>query len=234
MKLSSDTLDVLKNFSQINPSIILKKGKVLETMSTNKNIMATATIAEEVPKDAAIYNLDVFIGALSLFDNPSLKFNSKAFNISANNRSIDYHYGNPSAIVAPTKEFVLPEPDISFKLEGEVFTQLIKSASVLELPDLAVHSDGKKMSLVVYDTDVKSTSDNIGDNYSVEIGDSEQKYNLLFSVENMKLLPGDYDVDISILGKGTNKIRPVAQLKNTSGKVTYIIAMELNSEYNEL
>ncbi|NMC87795.1 MAG: hypothetical protein GYA69_05130, partial [Candidatus Moranbacteria bacterium] len=125
MKLSGDTLTLLKNFSTINPSLIFKKGSVISTLSNGKNILATANIVEVFPMDFAIYDLSEFLGAVSLFTDPDFDFKEKYLVISSGSSKIKYFYADPSGIVSPTKGITMPECEISFEFTKEGYESLL-------------------------------------------------------------------------------------------------------------
>lgn len=217
MKLSARTLHVLKNFSAINPSIILKPGNVVSTISQNKTIMARTTVTEEFENVVAIYNLSRFISTLSLFENPELTFSDKSVRISDGNRGVIYHYADPTIIMAPPeKEIKLPSVDVECVLTNRDYQNVTKALSVLGLPEIAIIGDGTAVSLEAVDMKNPST-----DTYSVQIGESDKVFRAIFRQENLKIMDGDYKVMISSKG--------ISQFVGT--EVTYWIAVESNSTF---
>ena len=139
MKLSKHTLTMLKNFSDINMSIEIKKGNLLRTVSVQKNILAQAELEDEFPKDFAIYELNRFLGAVSLFDDPELEFNAKSANIGTTKHSVDYVYCDPSMIVTPPENNItFPDPEVKFVLSQDALSQVMKASNVLGTPEIAV------------------------------------------------------------------------------------------------
>lgn len=217
MKLSARTLHLLKNFSTINPSIVLKPGQVVSTISTNKTIMARASVTDEIPSVVAIYNLSRFISTLSLFEDPDLDFGENSVRISNGNRSVIYHYADPMNILAPPeKEIKLPSVDAECVITNKDFQNVTKALSVLGLPEIAIVGDGENISLEAIDT--KNTS---ADTYSVVVGQSDNVFRAIFRSENLKIMDGDYKVSISSKG--------ISQFVGT--EVSYWIAVESTSTF---
>ena len=220
MKLSSNTTNILKNFSQINQSILIKQGNKLKTISVMKNILAEAEIEEEFEKDFAIYDLNQFLSGLSLYDSPDLDFGESYLTISDGRRRAKYFFADPDVIVSPPeKEISLPTRDVCFTVATQQLDKLLKAAAIYQVPDLsAVGRDGK-VELVVRDKKNDTSHE-----FSEEVGETEDEFNFNFKVENIKIIPGTYDVVISskLLAEFTNK--------NTNLK--YYIALEPDSTYN--
>jgi hypothetical protein len=220
MKLSSNTTNILKNFSQINQSILIKQGNKLKTISVMKNILAEAEIEEEFEKDFAIYDLNQFLSGLSLYDSPDLDFGESYLTIRDGRRRAKYFFADPDVIVSPPeKEISLPTRDVCFTVATQQLDKLLKAAAIYQVPDLsAVGRDGK-VELVVRDKKNDTSHE-----FSEEVGETEDEFNFNFKVENIKIIPGTYDVVISskLLAEFTNK--------NTNLK--YYIALEPDSTYN--
>lgn len=217
MKIDTNTINVLKNFSKINPSIVIQEGNTLKTISTSKTIMAKATVTTEFNKRFAIYNLDQFISTLSLFNNPELDFNDKYVNIFDANESTHYPYADESTITkTPEKEIKLPSVDVTFTLTNDNLKDVEKAAGVLGLPEIVVVGDGKLISLQAADT--KNPS---GDVYSIEIGTTNKTFKAIFKSENIKIIPGDYEV--SICSKGISCFK--------GKEADYWIAVEQSSTF---
>lgn len=194
--ISKSTLDVLKNFCSINKSIVIKPGNRISTLSVNKNILAIAEVEEQFDSQISIYDLGVFLGGLSLFDQPKIDTTQTNYVTVSDERGKSktrFFYADPDVIVQPPeKEINIPSKDVSFRLEASVLKQLGLAASIYQLPDLCLFSDGGTMHLTV--TDKKNETSN---SYSVEVGQSEEQFCYCFKVENLKLLAGDYNVSIS-------------------------------------
>jgi hypothetical protein len=219
MKLSSDTTQVLKNFSTINQGIFIKSGKTLKTVSAAKNILAEATVADDFPTSFGIYDLNGFLSLLSLSKDPDLEFEEKNILINAlSGRSkIKYRYTEPTMIVTPPEKSVnFASVDTTFTLSQEDFEWILKSASVLQTPHVAFVSDGAKVYAEAYDVANDSAHSN-----STEISPSDGKvFRVIFKVENLKMISGTYTVTIS---------KNVAKFENTNRDIKYWIAAEVGS-----
>tara|TARA_B100001029_G_C15063361_1_gene460695 strand:+ start:1366 stop:2034 length:669 start_codon:yes stop_codon:yes gene_type:complete len=222
MKLSDSTLTLLKNFSNINQSILFKQGKSLRTISVMKNILAEATINEELPKDFGIYDLNQFLNGLSLHNNPDLDFENDNFVVIKEGRSRSkYFFADPNVIVKPPEKSIeLPTEDVSFELKTDQLDKLLKAAGIYQLPDLAVIGENGVVKLVVRDKKNDTSND-----YAVVVGETEGNFVFNFKVENIKLIPGSYDVVVSqkLLSKFTCR----------EHDLTYYIALEPDSTYEE-
>ena len=221
MNLSSDTVAVLKNFSDINQNILVKPGNKVQTISTMKNILAEAEISEKFDSEFAIYDLPEFLRAVELFQKPSLNFNGGSnVQIADNNskQSIKYFFADKSVIVAPTKNITMPDKEVTFTLKKDDFARLQKGVMTLNLPDVAVKGDGKSITLVATDKKNKSSND-----YSISVGESDKKFNAYFKAENFKMVSDDYDVAISK--------QKISHFVNRNKPIQYWIALEPDSEF---
>ena len=204
MNITTDTLSVLKNFSDINQNILVKPGNTIQTISTMKNILAEAEVSEKFDSEFAIYDLPEFLRAVELFEKPALKFNggSNVTIASANNKqAIKYFFADKSVIVAPTKAINMPDQYVSFTLKKDDFARLQRAITTLNLPDVAVVGDGKNIKLVATD----------------------KKFNAYFKAENLKIIGDDYDVEISQ--------QKISHFVNRNKPVKYWIALEPDSEF---
>ena len=220
MKLSKNTLDMLKNFSDINMSIEIKEGNILRTVSVQKNILAQAELEDSFPQDFAIYELNRFLGAVSLFDNPEFQFNGKSANIGTSKHSVDYVYCDPSMIVTPPENNItFPDPEVKFTLSQDALSQIIKASNVLGTPEISVECESGNISVKALDVNNDST-----DTFKVELEEkSEHKFRFVFKTENMKMIPGNYDVEISSKG--------ISHFSLQGQKLQYWIATESSSTY---
>jgi hypothetical protein len=217
MKIATNTINVLKNFAKINPSIVIQEGNVLKTMSPSKTIMAKAKVDTDFGQRFAIYNLDRFISTVSLFNDPEFTFTSRSVEISSENRKTSYVYADESNITkAPDREIALPSVDVSFTFTNEVLKDIEKACGVLSLPEIAVIGDGSTITINAIDSKLTA-----GDTYSVVIGQTDKAFKAIFKIENIKIIPGDYEVTISSKG-----------ISHFSGKdAEYWIAVEQNSVF---
>ena len=219
MNISTDTLSVLKNFSDINQNILVKPGNTIQTISTMKNILAEAEVTEKFDSEFAIYDLPEFLRAVELFEKPALKFNGGSnVTIHQGTEGIKYFFADKSVIVAPTKAINMPDQYVSFTLKKDHFARLQKAITTLNLPDVAVVGDGKNIKLVATDKKNKSSND-----YSEIIGETDKKFNAFFKAENLKVIGDDYDVEISQ--------QKISHFVNRNKPVQYWIALEPDSEF---
>ena len=220
MKLSKHTINMLKNFSDINMSIEIKEGNILRTVSVQKNILAQAELEDSFPQDFAIYELNRFLGAISLFDDPEFKFNGKSTNIGTARHSVDYVYCDPSMIVTPPENNInFPEPEVKFTLTQDALSQVMKASNVLGTPEIAVESDSGNINIKALDVNNDST-----DTFTVNLDEkSDNKFKFVFKTENMKMLPGNYDVEISSKG--------ISHFTMQGQKLQYWIATEASSTF---
>ena len=215
MKLSNDTLAVLKNFASINSGLEFKAGNILSTMSPGKTILAKATLKDTFPVDFCVYDLNQFLSVHSLYKDADIDFDDANVVFKSGKSKIKYRKTAKEMIItAPEKELNLPSVDVSFKLTEEVFSSIKKSANVLQSPNIAVESDGEKIYLTCFNAKDDSAHTN-----SIEVGDtSDRKFKMVFLEENLKMIPGSYDVEISSKG--------LASFKNTTQEIDYWIAIE--------
>ena len=220
MNLSDKTLTILKNFAGINNSILVKQGNQLRTISVAKNILAEAEIEEDFPREFAIYDLNQFLNGLGLHQDPDLDFSGETYlNIREGKRRVKYFYADPNVIVSPPeKEITLPSEDVHFQLESVTLEKLLKAAAVYQLPDFCVVGDGAKVKLVVRDK--KNDTSN---SYSIEVGETDKNFTFNFKVENIKIIPGAYDVVVS------SKL--LSKFQNTQYNLKYYIALEPDSTF---
>ena len=224
MKISTKTLDVLKNFSEINQSILIKKGKKLKTVSTLKNILAHAEVEEDFPQEFAIYQLNEFIGVLSTMNNPDLTFHDKYVMLSQENGACTkYFYAEPSVVISPEKDIVMPSEDINFTLLEKQYNDLLKMSSILQLNDILLKGCSKSNAIYLAVTNKKNDTSN---DYSVQVGEGVSKpFKMYFKTENLKMVAGDYNVHISSKG--------ISHFENMVTKLDYWIALEPDSNYGE-
>jgi len=220
MKLSDKTLTLLKNFSSINQSILFKEGNSLRTISVMKNILAEAKIEEKLPKDFGIYDLNQFLNGLNLHQNAELDFQNDGYVVIKEGRSRSkYFFADPNVIVTPPdKDIMLPSEDVCFVLDTKELDKLLKAAAVYQLPDLSVVGEAGVVKLVVRDKKNDTSND-----FSVVVGETDEVFTFNFKVENIKILPGSYEVVIS------SKL--LSRFRNTGFDVTYHIALEPDSTF---
>ena len=219
MRLSDKTLMLLKNFSTINQSILFKQGNSLRTISVMKNILAEATIEEDIPKDFGVYDLNQFLNALSLHQKPELDFKNDGYTVISEDRARSkYFFADPNVIVSPPeKEITLPTEDVCFQLNTNQLDKLLKAAAVYQVPDLSVIGKDGSISIVVRDKKNDTSND-----FSIVVGETESTFSFNFKVENIKILPGTYTVVCS---------QNLSRFTNKNQDLTYFIALEPDSTY---
>ena len=194
MKLSDSTLTLLKNFSNINQSILFKKGRSLRTISVMKNILAEVTINEEIPQDFGIYDLNQFLNGLSLHQSPDLDFANDGYVVIKEGRSRSkYFFADPAVIITPPeKDITLPSEDVCFELSTQQLDKLLKAAAVYQLPDLSAVGEAGVVKLVVRDKKNDTSNE-----FCEIVGETNSEFSFNFKVENIKILPGTYEVVVS-------------------------------------
>lgn len=220
MKLSPETISILKNFASINQSILVKSGSKLSTISVMKNILAEAEVKENFPKNFAIYDLNQFLNGLSLHQDPDLDFqNDTHVIIREGKRRVKYFFADPEVIVTPPeKELSLPTEDVSFQLEHSQLDKLIKASAVYQLPDLSAIGEDGVVKLVVRDKKNDTSNE-----FSIVVGETNEEFTFNFKVENIKIIPGTYDVTVS------KKL--LSKFANPKYNLTYYVALEPDSSF---
>jgi len=222
MKLSEKTLTVLKNFAGINNSILVKQGTQLRTMSVAKNILAEADIEEDFPRQFGVYDLNQFLNGLSLHQDPEMDFTEESYlTIREGRRKAKYFFADPQVIISPPdKQITLPSEDVHFQLESTSLEKILKAAAIYQLPDLCVAGEAGVVKLVVRDK--KNDTSN---SYAVDVGETDKEFSFNFKVENIKIIPGAYDVVVS------SKL--LSRFTNSQFNLTYYIALEPDSTFEE-
>jgi hypothetical protein len=226
MKLSDNTVSVLKNYSTINQNLLINAGSTLTTMSAMKNIVARATVAETFEKDVAIYDLNEFLASLSLFESPDLDFQDDFVMMGneGSRKSLKYWYSDPSVVTTVTREITMPECEVSFKFSDKELSDITKAAAVIGVPDMVLENGSLRV------TDKKNDTAN---HFAMEVDYNKMDHEtpmsvdhkFWFKVENLKLMPGTYEVAVS-----KNKI---SNFKNTNVDIEYFIALEPESYYGK-
>lgn len=219
MQLSKETLAVFKNFASINSNLTVKPGSKLMTISTGNNIIAEAVVAEQFPIEFGIYDLNEFLGAMSLFETPELNFQEKYVTIKEGKNGVRYFAANQSVLTPMRNIKQFPDPDIEFDLPSQMLSQIQRVASILKVNDFSVVGDGSSITINVGDK-----SNPTGNTYNSEIGVTDKTFKVNFKVENLKMMAGDYSVAI-----GGKKI---ARFKSNAQDLTYYVAIELDSTFD--
>jgi len=224
MELSENTLTVLKNFASINANIIMREGNVLKTVSEAKNLLASATILEDIPKTVGVYDLNEFLGVLGLVDTPRVEWqDTHAIVSDSTGRSkIKYFFSDIDMLTSPSKDITMPSVDVKFVLDSDVLNKIKRAASALRLTELAITSNNGILTLSVVDSE-NATSNT----FSIDVDGeyTEDNFNFILNISNLKMLPGDYEVEIS------SKL--ISHFTNVENKAQYWIALEKTSTYGE-
>jgi hypothetical protein len=205
MKFSSSTLATLKNFSAINQNILLREGSELTTISTGKNIFATAIIPETIPQECAIYDLNSFLALLSLTTEPEIEFGEKSMTITnKTGGEFEYYFSDPAIIVSPPQKKIVLDEHFVFNITKEEVTTMLKAAAVMSVPNLSIIAKSGKVFLTVGDPKVAASN-----SYKKQIGSTTEDgtftptdfegedFNVTVAVENIKIIPNNYQVTIS-------------------------------------
>jgi len=222
MELSEAAVGVLKNFSQINPSVLFKPGNEVSTISPQKTVIATATVDETFPVQGGIYDLNRFLGVVSLFEAPELSFSEQRVTINEGNKAINYTFAEPAMILTPPdKKIDFPEPEVKVEITWAEIQSVLRAASVMQLPEVSINGSAGKVSISAEDS-----KNPTADTYSSDVGETDNDFKFVFKVENLKLLNLNYLVEVS--KKGIARFTSV----NTYGpRLEYFIATEANSSY---
>ena len=222
MKLSDQTISVLKNFSNINSGIYFQEGKVLKTVAPSKAILAEATIEEDIPIDFGIYDLTRLLGILTLFENPEVTFHDKFLTLhNSSGPKCKFSYCDPSLVVRPPegKNVQLPTEDVQFRLSKNDFESSMKASAILQYPEIAIEGDKNVISIMVVDSKNK-----MSDVYSLPVGETDKEFKFIFKVENFsKLMAKDYMVKLSQKG--------LSNFESSDKSISYFVALEPNSEF---
>lgn len=219
MKFSERTLTILKNFATINPSVIFKPGNELRTISPQKTVMAISTIPDTIPSAACVYDLSRFLSMYSLYADPQIEFGEKNFIISEGKRKTKYVFADQSMVISPPeKEIKIPTNDVEVEVQWADLQSVIKASGVLQLPEIAFIGENGTCYLRAINSENPSA-----DTYGVELGDTEDTFQLIIKTENLKLLPQNYNVSLS--SKGISKFE--------STDIKYFIAIESKSTYSK-
>ena len=222
MKLSEKTINLLENFSSINQSILVKKGSKLRTISVMKNILAEADVDENFERDFGIYDLPQFLNGVNLMKDPDLDLKNETYMIIREGKStkVKFAFADPEVIVTPPeKPLELPSSDVKFQLDSTHLQKLLKASAIYQLPDLSAIGDGEEITLVV--SDRKNDNSN---EYTLVVGRTDKEFVFNFKMENIKLIPGSYDVQISK--------KNLAKFTNSNYNLDYFIALEPDSSYD--
>ena len=219
MKFSNETMTVLKSFTTINKSILLKEGSVIKTITPEKTLIAIADIPDVIPSDACVYDLSRFLSILSLYNDPDVEFFDKYFIISEGKRRTKYVYADLSMIhTPPEKDITIPSADVEVSVTADTLSSVLKAAGVLQFSEIAFVGESGKCYLKAID----STNEG-ADDFGVEIGETDDEFKIIIKTDNLKLMPLDYEV--TLCSKG------ISEFKGEG--VTYYVAIDSKSTYNK-
>lgn len=219
MKFSERTLTILKSFSSINKSILMKEGNVLKTVTPEKTLIAIAEIPDQIPAQACIYDLSRFLSIMSLYKDPDVEFCDKYFMIKDGKQRTKYVYADISMIhAAPEKEIKIPSSDVVVNVSWNDMQSVIKAAGVLQFTEVAFVGEAGK----IYLKAMNSAQEN-SDDYGVEIGETSDEFKIIIKTDNLKLLAQDYQVTLCAKG--------ISEFKGDG--VTYFVAIDTKSTYKK-
>lgn len=219
MKLSNETISILKNFSSINQSILFKEGNKIRTVDAQKTVMAVATVTEEFPKTAAIYSLPRFLSVCSMHDSPDIIFEDRHATIVEGRSKTKYVYADESMIITPPEKDVnFPPADVTLSLSAADLSKVLKAANVLGTPQVAFVGENGSCFLKAIDSSNPSA-----DSFGIEVGSTDDTFSLIIKTENLQVMPMDYEVSLS--SKGISKFH--------NETVTYYIAVDSKSTYQK-
>lgn len=219
MKISSETINILKNFSGINANLVFKPGKELKTLSEAKTIMATASTLEDFPVEFGVYDLNEFLSLFSLMDEPELEFSDKFLTMSDGSQKIKYFYSEIDILTQPTKDINMPECEVILDISSSNLDKIRKAAAVLGHSELSFSSQGNSVVASVF-----NEKDATANTFDIDLGTtSTETFNYVFSISNLKMLQGDYKVSIS------SKL--ISNWRNADNPLDYFIALEKSSSF---
>lgn len=218
MKLSKETIDILKNFASINLNILIKEGNVLTTQSPAKTIVSEVKVTEEFDKDFGIYDLSRFLGVLGLYNDPELDFDDKKITIKEGKNTTIYYGAEPMILSYPSKSINFPDTDIEFDVDYNDISKALKASAVLNCTTFSFEGDGEKIYILVSDP-TEGTNQ-----FKVDVGTTDQEFKANIKIDNIKFLPLDYKVSLSK--------KRIARLENSESDVKYYVALDATSTFN--
>jgi len=218
MKLSKDTLNLIKNFASINGNLLIKPGNKISTVNVGKTVFATTSVTEQFPTEFGIYDLNEFLGALSLFTDPDLEFSDKYVVIKEGSNAIKYFGAAVQNMIVPSKDIIFPEAEINLSLGASTLEMIMRTAPILKSEDVSFTGDGSTINLNVGDK--KNATSNT---FTNALGTTTSEFTVNLKVDNLKMIPGDYDVSISS--------KKISRFKAKNSDLTYYVAVEADSEF---
>ena len=218
MKISKETVSVMKTMSTINTNLLIKKGSRLSTVSPQKNIVAEIDVPEVFPSDFGIYDTTEWLGVLSLFNDADVDFSAKFATITDGDSSVQYYAADESILVVPSKPITFPKSDVDFELPAATLAMALKTAGVLRSGDISIRGDGKNIKIVI--ADLKNATSN---SFNMVVGKTTETFTANLKTENLKLVPGDYSVSLSS--------KKISRFKHATMPATFFIALETSSSF---
>lgn len=217
MKLSASTLEILKNFSTINTSIVIQPGDRINTMAVDKNIVASAGVVETFDRTFGVYDLNQFLNVMSLFTDADISFrDTKQALIKEGKTTVYYTFADPNILTkAPSNVKELP-PVATFELTKQTLQSLMKGISIMGFDQVMFQGDGEKLTLAGINSKNPQS-----DSYRVEVGDTDKEFNIYIKKENLVMIPGTYNVQLNNRN---------IHLISTERDLKYWIAFEMNSK----
>lgn len=217
MQLSKETLALFKNASSFNGNFLIKAGSKQSFMSSQRNVVGSVTLAETFPQDFGIYDMNEFLGVVSLFDSPELSFEGKFVKVSEGENSVKFYSADASVLLYPQKEIVFPDVGATFQLTERAFAQIQKTSSVLRASDVLFEGDGTSITVSVLDK-----ANPTGNSFKAVLGSTDKTFKVYMKVDNLKFLSGDYKVEFA-------QSKRISRFSSTSSDLTYIVAVESDS-----
>ena len=227
MKLSEQTIKILKNFAGINQSILIRPGSVLSTISNAGDMLAEANIEEEFPYEIPLYDIVEFLNTLKLFQSPMLDFSNVdnmfmyIYEEDDVNFKVRYTFAKKKTINFPEKRVVLESTDIIFKFDNKTRDSVVKAANVMQLPHMIIVPGKDDKTIIIEVTDVRNKSSN---KFSINVDATIPEkcdFKTIIKMENFKIYPTEYHVCIS--GKANSSFE--------SDVIDYYIGLDVNSSF---
>ena len=222
MKLSNETLAILKNFSSINTNIFFREGNIISTISSADAIFARAKIKETIPNEFAVYDLNSLLAIVTLLENQDIEFEDNRLVISSDRGTFEFFYSSPDVVKKAPETTINHQSVFSFKLAAEDIQMIMKAANVTKSPYISVICKDHGVSLLVGDR--KNNSSN---NFKKSLGTAFNDFDMIFAVENFRVIPDAYEVTIA---KMENNKAKFLYLKHESKDLEYWIAADPTSK----
>lgn len=230
MKLSKETIAIMKNFAGINANLMLKSGNKLVTISPQKSVMAVAQISENLAINGTglfgIYELNDFISAYSIMDDADISF-TDTYCIMSNgsHQKVKFYSASPEMLLTPSKESLPVSDDVSFNLKAADLDIISKSATALKVSDISIVSKDGKVSVEVADKKAQQsmkTGYSTANVFNLDIGTSDKEFKVNMKVENLqKIALTDYTVTVDS--------KKLSKFSATKGSLVYYLAIESDS-----